>query len=82
MEQLSKAVNISDRNRGKLYELQEDSFDWKECIGNAFIEQKLNYMHQNPCAGKYDLAANPEDYLHSSAKYYGTGEQGISRYKL
>lgn len=77
LEQLSKAVNNSDRKRGKLYELWEDSFDWKECIGNAFIEQKLNYMHQNPCAGKYSLAANPEDYLHSPAKYYGTGEQGI-----
>lgn len=77
LEQLSKAVNNSDRKRGKLYELWEDSFDWKECIGLAFIEQKLNYMHQNPCAGKYNLAATPEDYLHSSAKYYGTGEQGI-----
>lgn len=77
LEQLSNAVNKSDRKRGKLYEFWEDSFDWKECIGHAFIEQKLNYMHQNPCAGKYNLAVNPEDYLHSSAKYYGTGEQGI-----
>ncbi len=34
-------------------------------------------MHQNPCAGKYNLAAAQEDYLHSSAKYYETGEQGI-----
>jgi len=49
----------------------------QKCIGHAFIEQKLNYIHQNPCAGKYNLAATPEDYLHSSAKYYGTGEQGI-----
>ena len=77
LEQFSKAVNISDRKRGKLYELWEDSFDWNECIGHAFIEQKLNYMHQNPCAGKYNLAATPEDYLHSSAKYYSTGEQGF-----
>jgi hypothetical protein len=34
-------------------------------------------MHQNPCAGKYRLAVSPEDYLHSSARFYLTGEQGI-----
>ena len=32
-------------------------------------------MHQIQCAGKYNLTATPEDYLHSSAKYYATGEQ-------
>jgi hypothetical protein len=77
LEQLSKAVNKSDSKRGKLYELWEDSFDWKECTGHAFIEQKLNYMHQNPCTGKYNLVRNAEDYMHSSARYYLTSEHGI-----
>jgi hypothetical protein len=77
LAQLSEAVNKSDRKRGKIYELWEDSFDWKECTGHAFIEQKLNYMHQNPCAGNYNLVTNAEDYLHSSARYYLTGEHGI-----
>lgn len=74
---LSKAVNNSDRKRGKHHEVWEDSFDWKECIGTKFTEQKLNYMHNNPCTGNYNLAPTPEEYLHSSAKYYITGEQGI-----
>ena len=34
-------------------------------------------MHQNPCAGKYNLAATPQDYLHSSARYYLTGEHSL-----
>jgi len=63
LEQLFKGVNNSDRKRGKLYELWEDSFDWKECTGHAFIEQKLIYVHQNPFAGKYHLAKTPEEYL-------------------
>jgi hypothetical protein len=42
-----------------------------------FIRQKLNYIHLNPCSGKWKLALCPEDYLQSSAKFYSTGEQGI-----
>ena len=34
-------------------------------------------MHDNPRKGKWNLAAAPVDYEHSSAKYYITGEQGI-----
>jgi hypothetical protein len=31
----------------------------------------------NPCKGKWKLVENPEDYIHSSAKFYATGEQGV-----
>lgn len=34
-------------------------------------------MYQNLCAGKYNLAATPEDYLHRSATYYIAGEEGF-----
>lgn len=77
LKQLSGAVNKSDKARNKKHEVWEDSFDWKECISNAFAEQKLNYMHANPCTGKYMLADIPENYLHSSAKYYLTGEHNL-----
>ncbi|MFN7260405.1 MAG: hypothetical protein ACK5TU_10935, partial [Cyclobacteriaceae bacterium] len=63
--------------RGKLHEVFDPSFDWKECMDNKFTEQKLNYIHDNPCRGEWNLAKNPECYVHSSAKYYATGEQGI-----
>ena len=41
---------------------------------NKFIEQKLNYIHQNPVkAGIVDKA---EDYVYSSARNYA-GEMGL-----
>jgi len=61
----------------KLHEVFEPSFDWKECRTEKFIEQKLNYIHWNPCKGVKKLADLPEQYIHSSGKFYITGEQGI-----
>ncbi len=29
-----------------------------------FIGQKPDYINRNPCSGKWNLAAYPEDYLH------------------
>ena len=77
LNQLSLAVTESDRKRGKLHQVFEPSFDWKECRTNYFIQQKLSYMHDNTCKGVWNLAESPIDYPHSSAKYYHTGEQGI-----
>jgi hypothetical protein len=35
-----------------------------------FMNQKLAYMHANPCAGKWKLCKTPVDYEHSSARFY------------
>ncbi|MEO6694211.1 MAG: hypothetical protein ABIY50_12715 [Ignavibacteria bacterium] len=39
------------------------------------FEEKLNYIHHNPCTHNWRLAEKPEDYVHSSASNYikGTG---------
>jgi hypothetical protein len=37
------------------------------------MEQKLHYMHINPCKGKRNLANSPSDYEHSSARFYIEG---------
>ncbi|MEJ7911981.1 MAG: hypothetical protein WKF70_02415 [Chitinophagaceae bacterium] len=71
--QLSAVVEAKDKVRGKKHEVWEDSFDWKECRNQFFIDQKLDYMHNNPCTGKWNLAQCPADYLHSSARFYVTG---------
>jgi hypothetical protein len=34
------------------------------------IEQKLDYIHNNPCQGKWMLADNPVSYQYSSAAFY------------
>ena len=77
LHQLSLAVTESDKKRGKLHQVFEPSFDWKECRTSHFIQQKLDYMHDNPCKGAWNLATSPLDYLYSSARYYHTGEHGI-----
>ncbi|HRK55095.1 MAG TPA: hypothetical protein PK185_14340 [Cyclobacteriaceae bacterium] len=77
LEKLNSLVNETDRRRAKQHEVFEPSFDWKECLDSDFIEQKLNYFHNNPLQEHWKLADNPEDYKHSSAKFYMHGEQGI-----
>lgn len=77
LETLSANIKTKRRLKNKQHIVWELSFDWKECIGKDFIWQKLNYMHNNPCTGKWQLAANAIEYKHSSAKYYLTGEPGI-----
>ena len=34
------------------------------------VEQKLDYMHNNPLTGKWKLVDRPEDYYFSSASFY------------
>jgi len=77
LNQLSSFVNHTDRQRGKLHEVFEPSFDWKECLTDDFIEQKLNYIYENPCKGEWNLVQNVWEYKHSSAKFYFTGAQGL-----
>ena len=75
LEQLQEAVEDKDKQRNKQHEVWSDSFDWKDCRGQEFIQQKLDYIHRNPCSGKWQLANCPEEYQHSSAHFYATGEQ-------
>ena len=70
LTQLSNWVNNTDRKRNKQHEVFEPSFDCKECKGNDFINQKLNYIHNNPCRYNPILANAPEEYIHSSAGQY------------
>ncbi len=37
--------------------------------------QKLDYIHLNPLAGKWRLAAEPADYNFSSASFYKKGDR-------
>ncbi len=77
LNQLSTMVNNTDRQNNKKHEVFEPSFDRKECKTIKFTLQKLHYIHLNPCKSDPRLAILPEDYIHSSAKYYYTSMQGI-----
>jgi REP element-mobilizing transposase RayT len=77
LEQLQNNVSTNRKANKKLHEVWELSFDWKDCRSRAFINQKLDYMHDNPCVKKWLLSNNPAGYRHSSAQFYITGEQGV-----
>ena len=74
---LSMQVEAKRKANNKKHNVWELSFDWKKCDSETFIHQKLHYFHINPCRGKWDLCKSPADYVHSSAMYYATHEQGI-----
>ena len=76
LRSLSSNVEAKRKLNKKLHEVWELSFDWKECRGRVFINQKLDYMHGNPCSKKWNLCKSPVEYPHGSARYYATGEQG------
>jgi REP element-mobilizing transposase RayT len=76
LNELGQAVETADSRRGKKHEVWEDSFDWKECRTYAYLNQKLHYMHANPCTGKWNLAMSPVKYTYSSAGYYAGDGSG------
>ena len=43
-----------------------------ELYGNDFMQQKVEYIHQNPV--KSGIVENPEDYIYSSASSYACKE--------
>ncbi len=72
---LASYVTKTERLKNQKHTVFQPSFDWKECFTISFMKQKADYIHLNPC--KAGLVKLPEDYAHSSAKYYYTGKQGI-----
>ena len=77
LQVLKNGVDNTDRQKGKLHEVFEPSFDCKECYDEKMILQKLNYIHANPYKGVWQLVESAVEYMHSSARFYIAGEQGI-----
>lgn len=61
-------------NRIKDYKVWQDGYHAIECSTNQMIEQKLNYIHQNPVTAQ--IVSQPEHYLYSSAVNYA-GDKGL-----
>lgn len=74
LKTLSTAVGITDHTKGQKHRVFESSFDAKPIFNEAFMLQKLHYIHRNPVSGKWKLADDYTKYLHSSAAYYETGK--------
>lgn len=60
-------ARVKDMAKHKVF---EDRYDSLLIQSEKFFLEKLNYIHKNPCSGKWDLATSPEYYRHSSASNY------------
>lgn len=58
----------------KNYKFWQDGNDAKEIHSTTFLEQKLEYIHENPVAA--EIVESAEEYIYSSAKNYA-GESGL-----
>ena len=76
LNKLSKKIESKRITEGKKHNVWQLSFDWKHCKTIKFMEQKVNYIHANPCAKKWHLCNRPEEYAHSSARQYLTNKKG------
>ncbi len=70
LQLIAAGVKETERKKGQLHKVFEDSFDAKKCMSKEFIYQKLDYMHHNPTKGKWMLANDYLSYAHSSASFY------------
>ncbi len=52
------------------YKIWEDDYITKEIYSFSFLEQKIDYIHQNPCRFPWKISNYPEEYPWSSACFY------------
>jgi len=62
-------VNAADRE----FQFWERNHYVVDLWSPAVIQQKIDYIHNNPLQDKWKLVQYPEDYKYSSAKFYETG---------
>jgi hypothetical protein len=72
LDKFAFAAKSNSRNTN--YQFWQQNYHAIELSSNAFIEQKLQYVHENPV--KEGWVEEPEHYLYSSARDYA-GLKGL-----
>ena len=67
---LQSGVQEMERKKGKKHQVFRLSYDAKECKGAKEVEKCLEYIHNNPVSGKWNLASSFLEYTYSSASFY------------
>jgi putative transposase len=52
------------------YKVLDEGYDARDKFSTKFLQQKMDYIHQNPCQPQWKLVENPEDYFWSTAGFY------------
>lgn len=72
-----------EKIKGSKHKVFEISFDCKEMFNEQVLETKIDYIHKNPCMGKWNLATDFTLYEYSSASFYELGKENefVTNYK-
>jgi len=74
-EALEQLAQVVARTHKQQFAVWEPEYQAKNVFSPDFLQQKLDYIHNNPLQSHWRLAARPENYLWSSARfYYGLGK--------
>ena len=71
---LAQAVTRPEKQEFKVW---EDGYNAKDIFSPEFLRQKIEYLHNNPLQPRWQLAARPEDYIWSSARFYLLNEPAL-----
>jgi hypothetical protein len=78
LKEPEKGVEPKEKLRGKKHQVFKLSFDARPCYTLAMMEQKLDYIHNNPVSGKWLLVEDFTLYIQSSAGFYELGHKSDS----
>ncbi|HLO15991.1 MAG TPA: transposase [Anaerolineales bacterium] len=56
------------------YKVWEDGYDARDVYSTDFLQQKMDYIHHNPCQPQWKLVETAEEYLWSTAGFYIAGK--------
>ena len=70
LRELFHSTSEKEKKKGQKHKVFQSSFDAKEILGSDILMVKLDYIHRNPCQGKWMLAVDYTAFEHSSASYY------------
>ncbi len=66
--------NFKSNRQDRKYQIWKDRPLSVELTHDNIVEQKMNYLHNNPIQEKWNLAKKPEDYEFSSFGFYVNGK--------
>ena len=52
------------------YKVWESGYDARDVFSMEFLQQKMDYIHSNPCQPQWNLVDVPEAYLWSTERFY------------
>jgi len=69
-QKISDVLRKASNDKNQEFKVWEDGYDARDIFSVEFLEQKMNYIHYNPCQSQWKLVDIPEEYLWSSAQFY------------